>query len=62
MAIVVTRKVNDTDDKIIGRFRKLMVQTSRVDDIKEKTHHLKPSAKRYRKEQTKKKRRPFSAY
>jgi ribosomal protein S21 len=62
MAIVVSRQPNDTDDKIISRFRKIMVQSSRVDDIKELQHHLKPSARRNRDKQSKRKRRPLSAY
>lgn len=62
MAIVVTRQPNDTDDKLIGRFRRFMQQSGQVDFIKDKLHYLKPAAKRNRDKQSKRKRRPLSSY
>lgn len=62
MAIVVTRQPNDTDDKLIGRFRRFMQQSQHVDFIKEKLHYLKPAARRNKENQSKRKRRPISSY
>ena len=62
MAIIVTRQPNDTDDKLISRFRRFIQQSDRVSVIKEKLRYLKPAARRNRDKQSKRKRRPVTSY
>ena len=46
MAIVVKRRPQDTDDRLISNFRKAIIDSKFIDLIKERMFYLKPSAKR----------------
>ncbi len=46
MAVVVKRKANDTDDKMIAEFRKMVIENNLIEDYKSRMFHLKPSAQK----------------
>ena len=62
MATAVSKQPGESDDKLIARFRRLVQQTNLLDQIKDKLHYLKPAARRNRDKNTKRKRRPMTAY
>ena len=57
MATVVTRQANDTDDKLIGRFRRAIQQSNIIEQIKDRMRYLKPAARRNKENNTKRKKR-----
>lgn len=44
MSVVVKRKANDTDDRMIAEFRKMVLENDLIELYKSKMFHLKPSA------------------
>ena len=46
MAIVVKRGANDNDDKLISKFRQMVLKYKVIDEYKDRMFYMKPSTKK----------------
>lgn len=61
MTIVVRKKAGETDDRLIGAFKKKVLFEKLVEEVKERTFYTKPSRAKYMKKRETERRRNWSA-
>jgi ribosomal protein S21 len=60
MTIIVRKKPGESDDKLIGAFKKKILFEKVVEELKEKTYYTKPSRARYMKLREKQRQRNWN--
>lgn len=59
MTIIVRKKAGETDDRLIGAFKKKVLFEKLIEEVKEKTFYTKPSRARYMKTREAQRRRDY---
>lgn len=59
MTIVVRKKPGETEDRLIGAFKKKVLFEKLVEEVKERTYYTKPSRARYMKTREAQRRREY---
>jgi len=57
MAIIVKREPDDNDDRMIARFRQLIIESKHLDTIKDRMFHISEGEKKKRREKERQQRK-----